>query len=118
MLRLMRPTKNQWCYRFMFLADAELMHKSTMNILYDDTLYSNVELYMYMAEKQYDSFINVNICAYAYICLTNVAIHVHHHHERNEEKVVEITLEHNVSNSLVDNIRILVARGGSSVLVD
>jgi hypothetical protein len=49
MLRLMRSTKNQWCYRFIFLADAELMHKSTTTILYDDTLYSNVELYMYMA---------------------------------------------------------------------
>jgi hypothetical protein len=54
MLRFMRPTKNQWRYRFMFFTDDELMNKSTTTILYHDNLYSNVELYMYIAEKQYD----------------------------------------------------------------
>ena len=47
--------------------DVELMQKSTTTILYEDTLYSHVELYMYMAEKQYN-VVNVEICAYAYLC--------------------------------------------------
>jgi hypothetical protein len=86
--------------------DFELMQKCTTTILYDDTLYSDVELYMYMAEEQCEryeacNFVNVQICAYAYLCLTKVTIHI----GQKEDEVIEIRLEHNVSNRLVDNVK-------------
>jgi hypothetical protein len=40
--------------------------------------------------------------------LTNVAIYVHNRHDEGEERMLQIVVEHNVSNSLVNNIRMLV----------
>ena len=124
-MRLIRPTNSQWNHKIKLyyehgdeVKDVELMDKSTTTILYEDTLYSNVELYMYMAEKQEDDdTVNVNICAYRYMSVTDMGIRIR---TRNELKCkcvksiivlhqcFNINVLHNASNSVVNNIRTFV----------
>jgi hypothetical protein len=60
-----------------------------------------------MGEKQEGDTINVNICAYAYMSMIDMAIRIRNS-KINSGKVVEILVLHNASNSLVNHIRTLV----------
>lgn len=112
MVRLIRPTYNQWLGQFgqncLRRSDRNPMQKFTTNILYDNTLYSNVELYMYMSKTQRDTFINVEIYAYGYLLSTQIGIYFEHCTNGAGEKVIEINLEHNGGESLIENTKLLV----------
>jgi hypothetical protein len=120
----MRPTNNQWSHKCKLyydrddeVKDVELMDKHTTTILYEDILYSDVELYMYMAEKQADDdTVNVNIFAYGYMAVTDMGIRIRtrNHNKQNVESIIvvykcfKISVLHNATNSVVNNIRTFV----------
>ena len=118
----MRATNSQWSHKCKLyyeredeVKDVELMDKRTTTILYDDTLYSDVELYIYMSEKQYEDDININICAYGYMTVSDMGIRIRNYEQKDIEssflvlhKQFEINVLHNATNSVVNNIRALV----------
>jgi hypothetical protein len=121
----MRPTQEQWSHKCgMYydrgdeVKDVELMDKSTTNIFYENTLYSNVEIYMYINEKwdgKVEDTVNVNIFAYSYMTVSDLGIRIRTCREDKSitriivmYKYFKISVYRNTTNSMVNNIRTFV----------
>jgi hypothetical protein len=116
----MCATNSQWNHKIKLyyeredeVKDVELMDKRTTTILYDDTLYANVELYLYMAEKQYEDDINILLCAYGYMTMSDMVIRIRNYKQKDSSFLVlhkqfEINVLHNTTNSVVNNIKAFV----------